>query len=97
MITHTETEAAAAGDEKTGAVTMIMRRVIYITASFSLLGKATQIHKLVSNIPIDDNECVRAEDDERSVLSYISHQIQELQTKVIRRFPITEKAPSSHI
>ena len=25
----TETEAAAAGDEKTGAVTMIMRRVIY--------------------------------------------------------------------
>ena len=29
VITHTETEAAAAGDEKTGAVTMIMRRVIY--------------------------------------------------------------------
>ena len=35
----TETEAAAAGDKKTGAVTMIMRRVIYHSKSQSS-GKA---------------------------------------------------------
>ena len=40
VITHTEaTETAAAGDKKTGAVTMIMRRVIYHSLSQSS-GKA---------------------------------------------------------